>query len=150
MAYEISLERDVDRGLDRYTIALREGFGPAHAHALGDWLTAAAQNPTATFAIDVSEAPAGSRRAVAMLLARCAWLRARRRVEVVAGRLAGHGAAGAGVAPFLWASSIATAARTSARAPRHARSLIRAACGLRKPAGTIAVRRRSRSDPSNP
>src|SRR4051794_41899589 len=100
MAYEISLERDVDRGLDRYTIALREGFGPAHAHALGDWLTAAAQNPTATFAIDVSEAPAGSRRAVAMLLARCAWLRARRRVEVVAGGRPRPGAPGGRGAPL--------------------------------------------------
>jgi hypothetical protein len=101
MSYEISLDRDLERGLDRYTIAIVEGFDSAAANEVADWLTAAAQNPTATFAIDVSRAPRRSGRAVTTLLARCAWLRARRRVEVVKRQLAGSGALVAAIAPFV-------------------------------------------------
>ena len=101
MPYEISLDRDLERGLDRYTIAIREGFDGAAANELGDWLAAAAQNPTAVFAIDVTRAPRRAGRAVTTLLARCAWLRARRRVEVVKNQLAGHGVAVLALAPFV-------------------------------------------------
>ena len=101
MPYEISLDRDLERGLDRYTIAIGEGFDGAAANELGDWLTAAAQNPTAVFAIDVSRAPSRTGHAITTLLARCAWLRARRRVEVVKGQLAGHGVAVLALAPFV-------------------------------------------------
>jgi hypothetical protein len=101
MPYEISLERDLERGLDRYRIALREGFDSAAAVELGDWLSAAAQNPTAVFSIDVTDAPRRSSRAITTLLARCAWLRARRRVEVVKGQLAGHGVAVLALTPFI-------------------------------------------------
>jgi hypothetical protein len=82
MPYSIDLERDTDRGLDRYRITVSEGFDATAAHELGDWLSAAAQNPTAVFTIDVSGASRSSR-PVRTLLARSAWLRTRRRVEVV-------------------------------------------------------------------
>jgi hypothetical protein len=83
VTYEINLERDVDRGLDRYTISVGEGFSAADAHQLGDWMAAAAQNPTAAFTVDLSRMTRAGTRPVATLLARSAWLRARRRVEVV-------------------------------------------------------------------
>jgi hypothetical protein len=88
MPYEISLDRDAERALDRYTITLGEEFGPTQAHELADWLAVASQNPTATFRIDVSRTQALSCRHVQTLLARCAWLRTRRRVEVVRRQLA--------------------------------------------------------------
>jgi hypothetical protein len=83
MPYEIDLERDTDRGLDRYRITVQDGFSNADAHELCDWMVAAAQNPTAVFRIDISCVTRGSGRPVATVLARSAWLRARRRVEVV-------------------------------------------------------------------
>lgn len=82
MPYSIDLERDTDRGLDRYRITVSEGFDATAAHELGDWMSAAAQNPTAVFTIDVSDVSRSSR-PVRTLLARSAWLRTRRRVEVV-------------------------------------------------------------------
>jgi hypothetical protein len=88
MPYEIDMERDTDRGLDRYRITLADGFGAAEAHELCDWLTVAAQNPTAVFTIDVTCASRASGKAVATLIARSTWLRARRRVEVVRRSLA--------------------------------------------------------------
>ena len=93
MPYAISLDRDAERGLDRYTIALGEDFDARDAHEVSDWLSAAAQNPTATFRIDVSAGPSVSSPPVATLLARCAWLRARRRVEVVRRQLSARTAA---------------------------------------------------------
>jgi hypothetical protein len=57
MPYEISLDRDLETGLDRYTIVLDEDFSRADSRELADWLRAAAQNPTASFAIDLSRAP---------------------------------------------------------------------------------------------
>lgn len=54
MPYEISLDRHPETGLDRYTIVPDAGFDDAEACELSDWLLAAAQNPTATFAIDLS------------------------------------------------------------------------------------------------
>jgi hypothetical protein len=83
MPYEIDLERDLDRGLDRYRISVGEGFSIDDANELCDWMTAAAQNPTAVFRIDISRVPRGSGRPMATMLARTAWLRTRRRVEVV-------------------------------------------------------------------
>jgi hypothetical protein len=98
MAYDISLDRDLERGLDRYTITLDKGFNAGEAHEVGDWLTAAAQNPTATFRIDVTGVPRlASSRPLATLLTRSAWLRARRRVEVVRRQLASLSA----VAPLV-------------------------------------------------
>lgn len=97
MAYEISLDRDLERGLDRYTIALDRGFSADEAHEVGDWLTAAAQNPTATFRIDVTGVQQLGSRPITTLLTRCAWLRARRRVEVVRRQLASLAA----VAPLV-------------------------------------------------
>jgi hypothetical protein len=81
MPYEIALENDFDRGLDRYTVTLGPDFDSAAAQRLCDWLAAAAQNPTAVFTIDVADAPRA--RPVATVLARCAWLRTRRRLDVV-------------------------------------------------------------------
>jgi hypothetical protein len=52
--YEISLDRDMENGLDRYTIVVAPGFTSAESRELADWLLAAAQNPTASFAIDFS------------------------------------------------------------------------------------------------
>jgi hypothetical protein len=101
MPYEISLDRDLERGLDRYTIAISEDFDSVAANELGDWLSAAAQNPTAVFEIDVTRAPRGRGRALTTLLARCAWLRARRRVEVVKGQFAGQGVALLALAAFV-------------------------------------------------
>jgi hypothetical protein len=100
MPYEISLDRDLERGLDRYTIAIDEDFDSVAANELGDWVTAAAQNPTAVFEIDVTRAPTRAGRAVNTLLARCAWLRARRRVDVVKDQFAGHGVALLALAPL--------------------------------------------------
>ena len=54
MPYEISLERDTETGLDRYVIVLNDHFDDADSQELSDWLLAAAQNPTASFAIDHS------------------------------------------------------------------------------------------------
>jgi predicted aspartyl protease len=54
MPYEISLERDIDTGLDRYLIVPSEEFDSGDERELSDWLMAAAQNPTASFAIDLS------------------------------------------------------------------------------------------------
>jgi hypothetical protein len=82
MPYEIELERDLDRGLDRYRITVADGFSTRDAHDLCDWMAAAAQNPTAVFQIDVSSVARG-RRPVATVLARSAWLRTRRRAEVI-------------------------------------------------------------------
>jgi hypothetical protein len=97
VAYDISLDRDLERGLDRYTIALGRAFSADEAHEVGDWLTAAAQNPTATFRIDVTSVQRLGSPPVTTLLARCAWLRARRRVEVVRRQLASLAA----VAPLV-------------------------------------------------
>lgn len=82
MPYEIALKNDFDRGLDRYTITLGPDFDGDAAVRLSDWLAVAAQNPTAVFTIDVSGAPRASR-PVITVLRRCAWLSARRRMDVV-------------------------------------------------------------------
>jgi hypothetical protein len=83
MSYDIDLERDLDRGLDRYRITVGDAFTISDAHELCDWMAAAAQNPTAVFRIDVSRVTRGNGRPVATMLARSTWLRTRRRVEVV-------------------------------------------------------------------
>jgi hypothetical protein len=57
MPYEISLERDPDTGLDRYTIVPGPEFHEAEQRELTAWLLAASQNPTAAFAVDLSNAP---------------------------------------------------------------------------------------------
>jgi hypothetical protein len=54
MPYDISLERDTENGLDRYLIVPGDDFSRDDERELSDWLLAAAQNPTATFAIDLS------------------------------------------------------------------------------------------------
>lgn len=54
MPYEISLERDTENGTDRYLIVPSDDFTRADQCELSDWLLVAAQNPTATFAIDLS------------------------------------------------------------------------------------------------
>jgi hypothetical protein len=83
MPYEISLERDPETGLDRYTIAAGPRFDAREAHELADWLSAAALNPTAAFTLDLSRV--GGRPA-SILMVRSAWLRSRGRVEVVDAR----------------------------------------------------------------
>lgn len=83
MAYGISLERDPDQGLDRYTITVGAGFDDDDARELGEWMDAAGQNPTAAFTIEVSEAADGDGRPLAALIARSA----RERVDVVRTRL---------------------------------------------------------------
>jgi len=60
MPYEISLDRDPDTGLDCYTIVVGRDFDDADSRELTDWLLAAAQNPTASFAVDLSKVPAPS------------------------------------------------------------------------------------------
>jgi hypothetical protein len=85
MSSEIDLERDLDRGLDRYRITVGDAFTISDAHELCDWMAAAAQNPTAVFRIEVTR---GNGRPVATMLARSTWLRTRRRVEVVRRELA--------------------------------------------------------------
>lgn len=57
MPYEISLDRDPETGLDRYTIVASGPMSRAESRELGDWLLAAAQNPTASFAVDLSAVP---------------------------------------------------------------------------------------------
>jgi hypothetical protein len=57
MPYEISLDRDPETGLDLYTIVPGPDFDSGDERELTDWLTAAAQNPTAAFAIDLSNVP---------------------------------------------------------------------------------------------
>jgi hypothetical protein len=57
MPYEISLDRDPETGLDRYTIVPGPDFDAGDERELTEWLTAAAQNPTAAFAIDLSNVP---------------------------------------------------------------------------------------------
>jgi hypothetical protein len=80
--YEIDMERDSDRGLDRYRIVVGDRFTTGDAHELSDWMAAAAQNPTATFQIDLSRIN-GSGRPLGTMLARTSWLKTRRRVEIV-------------------------------------------------------------------
>ena len=92
MPYEIEMERDVDRGLDRYRISLADAFTSADANELCDWMAAAAQNPTATFRIDVSRVRPGNGRPIATVLARSTWLRTRRRLDVVRRELTTRGA----------------------------------------------------------
>ena len=67
MPYEISLDRDTETGLDRYTIVVNADFDDADSRELTDWLLAASQNPTASFAVDLSSAPAPSRELSAAL-----------------------------------------------------------------------------------
>ena len=57
MPYEISLDRDPETGLDRYTIVPGPDFNRRDERELTEWLTAAAQNPTATFAVDLANVP---------------------------------------------------------------------------------------------
>ena len=86
MPFPISLERDLETGLDRYVVVAPERFGSDDARELCDWLAAAAQNPAATFQIDLSaldpHAPA-----TRIVSARTAWLRSARRVDLVAPRV---------------------------------------------------------------
>ncbi len=81
MPYEIELERDADLGLDRYRITVADGFDASDADALGDWLTAAAQNPTATFTIDATRMRKGRRASLEVLFRRIS--RLRERVQIV-------------------------------------------------------------------
>jgi hypothetical protein len=83
VSYEIDMERDADRGLDRYRIVVGERFTTGDAHELSDWMAVAAQNPTATFRIDLARISSGSGRPLGTMLARTSWLRTRRRVEIV-------------------------------------------------------------------
>ena len=57
MPYEISLHRDPDTGRDRYTVVAGPGLREGEQHELTEWLLAAAQNPTADFAVDLTDAP---------------------------------------------------------------------------------------------
>ncbi len=82
MPFPISLERDFETGLDRYVVVAPDGFGPADATELCDWLTAAAQNPNATFRVDLAALDPGAR-ALAIVSRQTAWLRSDRRVELV-------------------------------------------------------------------
>ena len=82
MPFPISLERDFETGLDRYVVVASAGFGPADASELCDWLAAAAQNPQATFKLDLTALDPGAR-ALQTVLSRTAWLRSDRRVELV-------------------------------------------------------------------
>jgi hypothetical protein len=81
MPYEIEMDRDGDRGLDRYRITVADGLECDEAYALADWLTVAAQNPTAAFTIDATAVSDPRGGPLAALLARSA--RLRERVEVV-------------------------------------------------------------------
>lgn len=85
MPYKISLERDTERGLDRYTITLGDDVDGPEAERLSDWIAAAAQNPTAAFTIDASDIDQRAARPVEAVLAR---LRRRSRVDVVRRALA--------------------------------------------------------------
>jgi hypothetical protein len=80
MPYEIDMERDVDLGLDRYEITVGDRFTSGDAHQLCDWMSAAAQNPTVVFRVDLSRL---SGPPVATMFARSSRLRERRRVEIV-------------------------------------------------------------------
>jgi hypothetical protein len=57
MPYEISLDRDPETGLDRYSIVVGPELRGSEQHELSEWLLAASQNPTAAFAVDLSDAP---------------------------------------------------------------------------------------------
>jgi hypothetical protein len=81
MPYEIEMERDGDSGLDRYRITVADALDCDEAIALADWLTAAAQNPTAAFTIDATAVRDPRGGPMAALVARSA--RLRERVEVV-------------------------------------------------------------------
>lgn len=80
MPYRISLERDTDRGFDRYRITLGDDIDGPEAERLSEWIAAAAQNPTAAFTIDASRVDRRTSRPVEAVLAR---LRRRGRVDVV-------------------------------------------------------------------
>jgi hypothetical protein len=77
MPYEIELERDFDSGLDRYVITVEDGFDSHDADKLGEWMTAAALNPTATFTLDATHVRAGRRAPLERLFIRIARLRQR-------------------------------------------------------------------------
>jgi hypothetical protein len=81
MPYEIELERDFENGLDRYVITVEDGFDACDADELGEWMTAAALNPTAAFTLDATHVRPGRRAPLERLFKRIA--RLRRRVEVV-------------------------------------------------------------------
>ena len=82
MPFPITLERDSESGFDRYVVVAARGFGPAEARELCDWLAAAAQNPTATFRLDLSALDAtGSE--FATVVAATHRLQLGRRLEIV-------------------------------------------------------------------
>ena len=82
MPFPISLERDLETGLDRYVVVASDGFATSDAHELCDWVAAAAQNPNASFRLDLAAVdPDG--RALAIVMAQTALLRAERRIELV-------------------------------------------------------------------
>src|SRR4051812_26325787 len=56
MAYELTLEPDLDRGGSRYRIVVSGDVAPAVVRELSDWLADAMQNPAASFEIDLTEA----------------------------------------------------------------------------------------------
>jgi hypothetical protein len=89
MPYEIELERDFDSGLDRYVITVEDGFDARDADELGEWMTAAAQNPTAAFTVDATHVGTGRRAPLERLFARIA--RLRERVQVVRRGVAAKG-----------------------------------------------------------
>ena len=87
MPFPISLERDLETGLDRYVVVAQDGFGTADARELCDWLVAAAQNPTAAFKVDLTALdPRAS--ALVLVSADTRRLRAERRLDLVAPRAA--------------------------------------------------------------
>jgi hypothetical protein len=77
MPYEIELERDFENGLDRYVITVEDGFDSHDADELGEWMTAAAQNPTAAFTLDATHVRPGRRAPLERLFVRIARLRQR-------------------------------------------------------------------------
>lgn len=82
MPFPISLERDLETGLDRYVVVAQDGFGIADARELCDWLAAAAQNPTAAFKLDlIALDPHGG--ALGIVRAQTSLLRSARRVELL-------------------------------------------------------------------
>src|SRR3954453_15062139 len=75
------MERDGDRGLDRYRITVADALDCDEAHALAAWLSPAPQNPPAAFTIDATAVRDPRGGPLAALMARSA--RLRERVEVV-------------------------------------------------------------------
>lgn len=88
MPYELSLEPDLDRGGHVYRAVLGGDVDPDAVRELSEWLSAAKQNPDASFVVDVSHATTSARGRFELraLMRRHSDLQVARRLSIFTGR----------------------------------------------------------------